>query len=244
MIQFRFKDYHWICLAMFYKSLFLLLYLSGLSVPAYCYLQKDIDNFNETQQCFKCDLTRSVIKLKITNKPNPIQIKESYLSNAKIQATDFDGSEIIDSNCMRILIANSSFNTSTFNGLNIIYSLIDNVKFINSEFNNVNWNFSQFINTTFNQDVFINSSFSNSDLKYSQFINSSLENIDFSQSDLRGVVFYGSKFKNINFKNADLRKANFNNTNVEIAELDSSLSYLCATLPDGTVYDNNGKECC
>jgi uncharacterized protein YjbI with pentapeptide repeats len=226
---------------------FLLSVFLYLSSPlCFSFLQNDFNQFINQQWCENCDLTRSVIKFK-TNSNNPttqIQIKKSYISNAKIQASDFSDSQISFSNGIRILIANSNFIRTQFNDLLLQYSLIDNVNFKDSKIINVSWNNSQFINSQFQKVFFESLSFSNTDLRFNKFIDCVFENTNFSQSDLKGVDFQGSQFKNISFKNADLRKANLYNTNITKQQLNETLSYVCAILPDGTVYDNNGKEFC
>jgi uncharacterized protein YjbI with pentapeptide repeats len=210
------------------------------------FLQNDLDQFLVSLNCEHCDLTRSVLKFKSStlNLGNTLNVKKSFLTNAKIQASEFYNTNISESNAIRILIANSNFNQSFLSDLLLTYSMIENVSFKDSKIINSHWDRSQLIDTVFENCIFESLSFQGSDLRSSKLTHNTFLNTNFSQSDLRGVDFQHSYFKNTTFKNADLRKANLYNTNITQQQLNDTLSYACAILPDGTVYDNNGKEIC
>lgn len=216
------------------------------SFQSYSFLQNDLEQFLISQNCEHCDLTRSVLKFKAgaLTLGNTINIKKSFLTNAKIQASEFYNTNISDSNGIRILIANSNFNQSLFSDLLLSFSMIENVNFKDSKIINIHWDKSQLIDTNFENCIFESLSFQGSDLRSTKLSNNYFSNTNFSQSDLRGVDFQNSRFKNSTFKNADLRKANLYNTNITQQQLNDTLSYACAILPDGTLYDNNGKEIC
>lgn len=213
---------------------------------SYAYIQQDFNQLLSTQQCLHCDLTRSVMKFKppTSNPSSKIHIDESYLTNAKIQASDFSQSTFSNSNAMRILIAHSNFIDSLFENLQLQYSLIDEVIIKDSQLLHINWNHSQFINSQFLHSYFEGLSFNGSDLRFTKWSDCQFKDIDFEQSDLRGIDFHGSQFENTRFKHADLRQANLYNTNISQQQLDEALSYVCAIMPDGKIYDSQGKENC
>ncbi|KTD36032.1 Secreted effector protein pipB2 [Legionella nautarum] len=115
-------------------------------------------------------------------------------------------------------------NGSSFVKANFIYVSIGNSEFNNANFKNATLNYSTFILTSF---------------IHASFINAAMDHAD----------FFGSNFTNADFTNANLNQtslsySNLFNSNISSAQLKSLKSYNCAILPNGEVFDNNGKFNC
>lgn len=213
---------------------------------ALAYLPQDFEELNQTHSCEYCDLTRSFIKIKplAEDAISTLRIEKSYLINAKVNGNDFIQSLIKTSNCIRLLIAYSHFQDSEFNDLKFSYGAILNNVFKNHRFKNIDFSHAQINTNIIKFSEFNDVSFFAADLQNNQFQNNQFQNISFMHADLRKTNFSGSHFYQSNFDHAILDRCNFSNTNITQEQLNEADSYICATLPDGSIYDNHGKETC
>ena len=210
------------------------------------YLPQDVEELNLTHACEYCDLTRSFIKIKpfAEDAASTLRIEKSYLINAKINGNDFIQSLIKSSNCMRLFIAYSHFQDSEFNELKLSYSAILNNVFKNQRFKNIDFSHAQINTNIIKFSEFTDMNFNSADLQNNQFQNNVFQSANFRNADLRQSNFSGSHFYQCNFEHAILDRCNFTNTNITQAQLNEADSYSCAILPDGSIYDNHGKETC
>lgn len=212
----------------------------------FAYLPQDFKTLNDTHACEYCDLTRSFIKIRplSTDAFSAIRIEKTYLTNAKINGNDFIQTLIKSSNCMRLLIAYSHFQDSEFNELKLSYSAILNNLFKSHRFKNIDFSHAQINANSIKFSEFSDVNFSAADMQNNQFQNNVFQSTNFMNADLRQSNFSGSRFYQSNFEGAILDRCNFTNTNITKEQLKEADSYLCITLPDGSIYDNHGKETC
>jgi uncharacterized protein YjbI with pentapeptide repeats len=216
------------------------------NASSYAYLPHDLQDLIDTHTCEYCDLTRSFIKIKPIDEDgiSVLRIEKSYLTNAKINGNDFIQTLIKDSNCLRLLVAYSHFQDSEFSQLQLSYSSILNNVFKNHYFKTLNVSYASINNNIFKFSTFEDVGFSFSDLQNNQFHNNVFKSVNFSHADIRQTNFSGSQFYQSNFEHAILDKCNFTNTNITQEELEKAASYSCAIMPDGSIYDNHGKDIC
>ena len=116
------------------------------------------------------------------------------------------------------------FSNSSFIDVNFVKSYFYLCHFQKSTFSNVNFSFADLSGNFFNGSIF----------KKTIFDNANLENAEFSNTNLDGASFI----------DANLKKAIFLDSNITQEQLNQASSYACAILPDGSIYDNNGKIDC
>lgn len=200
---------------------YLTIWILLLSVfNAFSYTQKDFETFNQTNHCTHCNLTR----MDYSTKHNNAVVEDSYLTDCIFKYDEFKNSQFTKVNLVRSKILYSYFSNSIFNNVNLSYANLNQSYFEHSLFTNVN--------------------FEHAALPSVEFKNTHFTNVIFSYANLSDVNFKYSHFENVNFKGSDLSNANLIGTNITEQQLHDAKSYLCAILPDGSVYDENGNIKC
>ena len=190
------------------------------TVNAFSYTQNDVETFNQTNSCTHCNLTR----IDSSTKHNNAILQDSYLTNCIFQFDEFNNSQFTKVNLVRSEIIHSYFSNSIFTNVNLSYSNLNQSYFDHSLFTDVNFEHAKITNVEFN--------------------NTKFTNVIFGYADLNNANFKYSHFENVNFKGSDLSNANLIGTNITEQQLHDAKSYLCAILPDGSIYDQGGDKNC
>ena len=206
------------------KGLFAILIFAMMSAISYAYIPSDIEKLNKSDNCQKCDITEYIINTYKNESILAVKLDGSYWTAAYIRKVDFKNKSLVHSNFVVASIFETNFDESDLSESNFSNSMCIECSLKNTKLKN-----SQFFKVEFEYAQFTNADLSNANLEKANFNNAEFMNVNFSGANLSG---------------ADLSRTNLYGSNITQAQLDSLLSYQCATMPDGSVYDKNGVVDC
>lgn len=206
------------------KNLFAIGFLGLMPIISFAYIPSDINKLKKSDNCQQCDLTEYIINSYQKETFLAENLNHSYWTAAYLREVEFRKKSLIHSNFVVSRMFETIFDGSDLSGSNFSNSECEQCSLKNTKLKNSN---------------FYKASF-----EYAQFTNA-----DLSSASLEKGVFSHAHFMNVNFlganlSGADLSRANLYGSNITQKQLDSLNFYRCATLPDGTVYDENGEVDC
>lgn len=188
---------------MLIKILFLLsIYLPVEAAPTYS--NNDVQQFEQTNSCIKCDLTDFDMS-QLSNHNYAI------LEGARLMHSKFFANKFNQSNFFGAYFTKSSSNRSNFRSNNFTSAHLNSVYFVESELSG--------------------SKFINADLKNANFTRSNLSNVDFTDANLEGADFTRAILIGSNLTSEQISKikslkcAVLPNGEVNIPENDKTCSY-------------------
>lgn len=206
---------------------------------------EDEKYFAKHKSCAYCNLTR----IRVTDKNFLYSIVySSAFTDASFKDVTLNQVYWVDndfalSTFERLYIRNSVLSNSNFTGVHMASLFaVEKTDMRNSRFNGASANLSAslaFYEVNLNNTSFIGAKLSKAFITYSNLTHANLARADFSHSNLKNCQFDDANFQGANLEAADLR-----GSNITQAQLDSTASYRCAVLPDGTVYTHNGEYQC
>lgn len=152
-------------------------------------------------------------------------------------------------NCKNCDLTQMSLSTNQFSGANLSGSFLVGMRQFDLIMNQsncmkTNWIYSSIERGEFNHSNFTDAKFNYVLMTQASFEYSNFTNVVFENARLVHNNFANANFKNANFKNADLSYSNLLNSNITEDQLKQMSSYQCAILPDGTLFDDEGKYSC
>lgn len=206
------------------NKIFSMVFLGLLPIISFAYIPSDIDKLNKLDNCQKCDITEHIIDNDQIETFRVENLNDSYWTASTLNRVNFRKKTLVHSNFVVSRMFETIFDESDLSASN----------FSNSEC----------VKCSLQNAKLKNSNFSNAKFLYAQFTNADLSNVSLEKGFFSHAQFMNVNFLGANLNKADLTKANLYGSNITQKQLNSSLSYLCATLPDGSVYDKNGEIDC
>lgn len=198
--------------------------LGFISTISFAYIPADIEKLNSSDNCQKCDMTEYVIRTGKKESIPAVNLNYSYWTATYLDKVDFTKKSLVGTNFVVSKLFEIIFDESDISDSN----------FSNSECRNSSFKYTKLKNSNFYKADFHNVQFTNADLS-----GANLENADFSRSE-----FMNANFLDANLNGANLSRTNLYGSNITQSQLNSLSFYRCATLPDGSVYDENGEIDC
>ena len=206
------------------KNLFAISLFAIVPSISSAYIPSDIEKLDNSDNCQQCDITEYITSTGQKKSFLAVNLDGSYWTGSDLRKVDFKNKSLVHTNFVVAKISEATFDGSDLSDSNLTNSSCNICSLKNTKLKN-----SQLYKVKF---------------EYAQFTNA-----DLSNANLEKANFYHAEFMNVNFSGAnlsgsDLTKANLYGSNITQAQLDSLNFYRCATLPDGSVYDENGEVDC
>lgn len=206
------------------NNLFAIGFLGLIPTISFAYIPSDIEKLTKSNNCQKCDITEYIVNTGLKETFPAENLNYSYWTAAYLRKVDFRKKSLIHSNFVVSKMFDISFDESDLSDSNLSNSECDKCSLKNTKLKN-----SKFYKANFEDAQFTNADLSSANLEKGNFFKAQFMNVNFSGANLSG---------------ADFSRANLYGSNITQRQLNSLGFYRCATLPDGSVYDENGEIDC
>ena len=182
-------------------------------------------------------------------KPSIFLLVQLYgtLSHAYLytQLQEYEASnQCINCDLTQMSLSSNKHNYSQLSGAYLVAVHINNFIANHSQLDNTNWVYALMERGEFNYSNFSGARFDYALIYYASYKQANFTNAHLDNAKLYLNDFTGADFTNASVKNANFSYSNLMGSNMTQAQLNQMKTYQCATLPDGSIFDNSGKISC